>query len=149
MTPRKKILLIDDDESILLAVSRVLTVSGFDVVSAPGGVPGLEMVGSAQPDAVVCDVNMPDMEGFEVLRRVRADPATVSLPFILLTSADERENVRKAMQMGADDFISKPFLASEITVKALTLALRRRLEAQRDKENMKETTRSAGPLLVV
>ena len=114
MASRKKILLIDDDESILLAVGRVLTVSGFDVVSAPGGVPGLEMTRSALPDAVVCDVNMPDMDGFEVLRRVRADPATVSLPFILLTSADERENVRRAMQMGADDFISKPFKRQEL-----------------------------------
>jgi serine/threonine-protein kinase PpkA len=114
MAERKKILLIDDDESILLAVSRVLTVSGFDVVSAPGGVLGLEMSTSAKPDAVVCDVNMPDMDGFEVLQRVRADPDTVSLPFILLTSADERENVRKAMQMGADDFISKPFKRQEL-----------------------------------
>ncbi len=77
MTPRKKILLIDDDESILLAVARVLTVSGFDAVSAPGGLRGLELISSAQPDAVVCDVNMPDLDGFEVLRRVRADPATV------------------------------------------------------------------------
>ena len=114
MADRKKILLIDDDESMLLAVSRVLTVSGFEVVSAPGGVPGLEMTRSVQPDAVVCDVNMPDMDGFEVLQRVRADPDTVSLPFILLTSADERENVRKAMQMGADDFISKPFKRQEL-----------------------------------
>ena len=114
MTSRKKVLIIDDDESILLAVSRVLTVSGFDAVSAPGGETGLEMIRSAQPDAVVCDVNMPDMDGFEVLRRVRADPATVSLPFILLTSADERENVRRAMQMGADDFISKPFKRQEL-----------------------------------
>jgi serine/threonine-protein kinase PpkA len=112
--PKRKILLIDDDESILLALSRVLTVSGFEVVSAPGGVPGLEMTTSAKPDAVVCDVNMPDMDGFEVLQRVRADPDTVSLPFILLTSADERENVRKAMQMGADDFISKPFKRQEL-----------------------------------
>ena len=114
MTTRKKILLIDDDESILLAVARVLTVSGFDAVSAPGGVPGLEMIRSAQPDAVVCDVNMPDMDGFEVLRQVRADPATVALPFVLLTSADERENVRRAMQMGADDFIAKPFKRQEL-----------------------------------
>jgi len=79
MTTAKKILLIDDDESILLAVSRVLTVAGFEVVSAPGGVPGLEMARKVQPDAVVCDVNMPDMDGFEVLRRVRADGETVSL----------------------------------------------------------------------
>ncbi len=114
MADRRKILLIDDDESILLAASRVLTVSGFEVVSAPGGVPGLEMTRSVRPDAVVCDVNMPDMDGFEVLQRVRADPDTVSLPFILLTSADERENVRKAMQMGADDFISKPFKRQEL-----------------------------------
>jgi class 3 adenylate cyclase/tRNA A-37 threonylcarbamoyl transferase component Bud32 len=114
MTARKKILLIDDDESLLLAAARVLTVSGFDTVSAPGGEIGLEMIHSAQPDAVVCDVNMPDLDGFEVLRRVRADPATVALPFILLTSADERENVRKAMQMGADDFISKPFKRQEL-----------------------------------
>ena len=114
MTARRKILLIDDDESILLAVSRVLTVSGFDAVTAPGGEAGLELIHSAQPEAVVCDVNMPDIDGFEVLRRVRADPAMVSLPFILLTSADERENVRKAMQMGADDFISKPFKRQEL-----------------------------------
>jgi class 3 adenylate cyclase/tRNA A-37 threonylcarbamoyl transferase component Bud32 len=114
MTARKKILLIDDDESILLAVSRVLTVSGFEAVTAPGGTAGLEMIHSVQPDAVVCDVNMPDIDGFEVLRRVRADPASVSLPFVLLTSADERENVRKAMQMGADDFISKPFKRQEL-----------------------------------
>jgi class 3 adenylate cyclase/CheY-like chemotaxis protein/tRNA A-37 threonylcarbamoyl transferase component Bud32 len=114
VTERKKILLIDDDESILLAVSRVLTVSGFDAVTAPGGEAGIEMIHSVQPDAVVCDVNMPDIDGFEVLRRVRADPASVSLPFILLTSADERENVRKAMQMGADDFISKPFKRQEL-----------------------------------
>jgi len=114
MTNRKKILLIDDDESILLAVSRVLTVSGFEAVSASNGEAGIEMIQSAQPDAVVCDVNMPGIDGFEVLRRVRADPSSVSLPFVLLTSADERENVRKAMQMGADDFISKPFKRQEL-----------------------------------
>ena len=114
MTTRKKILLIDDDESVLLAESRVLGGAGFDVVTAQGGLTGLGMASSEKPDAVVCDVNMPDMEGFEVLRRVRADGATVSLPFILLTSADERENVRRAMQMGADDFLSKPFKRQEL-----------------------------------
>src|SRR5262245_60688951 len=109
----RKILLIDDDESMLLALSRVLSVAGFQVDTAPGAAAGLAKIAAAVPDCVVCDVNMPDMDGFEVLTKVRADAANVALPFILLTSADDRDNVRKGMRLGADDFLSKPIKRQE------------------------------------
>jgi len=99
---------------MLLAFSRVLTVAGFEAKSAVGGGQGLEKMRSEAPDAVVCDVNMPDIDGFEVLKRVRDDAATVGLPFILLTSADDRDNVRRGMRLGADDFLSKPIKRQEL-----------------------------------
>jgi serine/threonine-protein kinase PpkA len=109
----RKVLLIDDDESMLLALSRVLTVGGFEVQTAPGAAAGLEKIKADPPDCVVCDVNMPEMDGFEVLTRVRGDAANVTLPFILLTSADDRDNVRRGMRLGADDFLSKPIKRQE------------------------------------
>jgi len=112
MLPRK-ILVIDDDESMLLALSRILTVAGFTVRSASGGAEGLQKLRTEQPEAVVCDVMMPDVDGFEVLKQVRANPLTVSLPFILLTAADDRDNVRTGMRLGADDLLSKPFKRNE------------------------------------
>jgi serine/threonine-protein kinase PpkA len=111
---KKKILLVDDDESILLAVSRILSGAGFHTVTALGGNEALDKIRSEAPDAVVCDVNMPDLLGFDVLERVRSDKATLNLPFILLTSADDRENVRRGMRLGADDFLSKPIKRQEI-----------------------------------
>jgi len=111
---KRKILLVDDDESILLAVSRILSGAGFSIVTALGGKEALDKIRNEAPDAVVCDVNMPDLLGFDVLEHVRADKATLTLPFILLTSADDRENVRRGMRLGADDFLSKPIKRQEI-----------------------------------
>jgi len=110
----KRILLIDDDENMLLVIARFLTGAGFQVIPASGGHEGLAKIRSEVPDAVLCDVKMPDIDGFEVLQRVRADGETVAIPFILLTSADDRDNVRKGFRLGADDFLSKPVKRKEV-----------------------------------
>jgi class 3 adenylate cyclase/tRNA A-37 threonylcarbamoyl transferase component Bud32 len=120
-----RIVLIDDDESFLLVVSRVLGAAGFDVQCATGGREGLEMIRAQAPALVVCDVLMPEITGFDVLSRVRADAATAGLPFILLTSADDRDNVRTGLRLGADDFLSKPVNRQEL-IDAVNMVLDKR-----------------------
>jgi serine/threonine-protein kinase PpkA len=123
-----RVLAIDDDPSMLTLVSRMLEVAGYRVDMAPSGREGLERIRAGAPDLVVCDVQMPGVDGFEVLDAVRTDPATATLPFVMLTALTDRDSVRRGMRLGADDFLTKPVRAHEL-VEAAGIALdkRRRL----------------------
>jgi serine/threonine-protein kinase PpkA len=129
-TPGARVLAIDDDPILLGIVSRMLGSAGYEVETAEGGPAGLDKIRSASPDLVVCDVQMPGMDGFQVLDRVRADAATSALPFVLLTVLSDRDSVRRGMRLGADDFLSKPVQSKEL-VDAVAVALdkRRRMSA--------------------
>jgi len=125
-----RVLAVDDDQSMRELVSRMLERAGYRVETAADGAEGLARIRAAAPDVVVCDVQMPVMDGFQLLDRVRAEAATAALPFVLLTALTDRDSVRRGMRFGADDFLSKPVRAEEL-IEAVGVALdrRRRLTA--------------------
>jgi EAL domain-containing protein (putative c-di-GMP-specific phosphodiesterase class I)/CheY-like chemotaxis protein len=117
------VLVIDDDPAVLHYVARCLAHSGFWVCLQSSGATGIEAARNCTPDVIVCDVTMPDVDGHAVLRAVRADPATREIPFIFLTAKQERRDIRTAMQLGADDYLPKPF-----SIEELVEAVRARLD---------------------
>jgi two-component system, sensor histidine kinase and response regulator len=130
----KKVLIIEDEESLRNNVAEILALEGFEALTAANGRIGLALAQENLPDLVVCDVMMPEMDGFEVLSALRENQATRLIPFILLTAMAERENIRKGMELGADDYIIKPF-----GVKELLHSVNSRLRKSEAVNNFKET----------
>ncbi|HZN87282.1 MAG TPA: protein kinase [Burkholderiales bacterium] len=126
--PAIRVLAVDDDPSMRSLVSHLLGRAGYAVDVAADGGEGLAKIRAQAPDLVVCDIQMPNMDGFAMLDAVRSDTATASLPFVLLTALTDRDSVRRGMRLGADDFLSKPVRGHEL-VEAVSVALdgRRRL----------------------
>jgi len=110
----KKILVIEDNEAIRENVSEILELSGYNVLQAPNGKAGIEVAQQNVPDLIVCDIMMPGVDGYGVLHVLHKDPNTQNIPFIFLTSKSERSDYRVAMEMGADDYITKPFAGNEL-----------------------------------
>lgn len=104
-----KILAVDDESDVLLIVKTGLQSEGFDVVTATNGPDALQMVRQEKPDLVVLDVMMPGMDGFEVLREIKADDATCATPVIMLTGLSERQKIQEALVSGTDYYVVKPF----------------------------------------
>ena len=108
MMSMTKILLVEDNEMNRDMLTRRLTRNGFDVVSAPDGQQGVAMAASEKPDVILMDMSLPVMDGWEATRRVKADPATRTIPVIALTANAMVEDREKAMAAGCDDFDTKP-----------------------------------------
>jgi serine/threonine-protein kinase PpkA len=111
---KTKILVIDDDPGIRRSLALSLKTEGYNVVEADNGRAGLEIAGSELPDLIICDVNMPEMDGYAVVERLRQIPALASIPFIFLTARGERADMRRGMNLGADDYLTKPFTRAEL-----------------------------------
>jgi len=105
----KKILVIEDDETIRENLSEILNLSGYNTITAQNGKAGVEKTLSEQPDLILCDVKMPDLDGYGTLAILSKHPKAASIPFIYLTAKAEKEDFRKGMSLGADDYITKPF----------------------------------------
>jgi CRP-like cAMP-binding protein/CheY-like chemotaxis protein len=105
----KKILLIEDNTEIRENTAEVLELAGFLVSTAIHGKEGVEMVMKEKPDLIICDIMMPQLDGYGVLHMLAKNPETAGIPFIFLTAKTERTDFRKGMEMGADDYITKPF----------------------------------------
>jgi len=105
----KKIVLIDDDNDILETTFEILELSGYEVYTANNGKEGIKKVKNINPDVIICDINMPVLNGYEVFRILNRMPKTSSIPFIFLSSNGQNDHIRKGMNLGADDYISKPF----------------------------------------
>lgn len=110
----KKILVIEDEESLRSNVCEILGYEGFDILEAANGLKGLQLAREKLPDLILCDIMMPVMDGYEVLAAIRECQETRLTPVILLTAMAERENIRKGMELGADDYIIKPFTIQEL-----------------------------------
>jgi len=110
----KKILIIEDDYSILDLIAKLLEKLGYEVFLAQDGVKGIELAKLVLPDLIICDIAMPKLDGYDVLKSLSQDPKTNPIPFIYLTAKSEKEDIRKGMLLGADSYITKPFTASEI-----------------------------------
>jgi DNA-binding response OmpR family regulator len=110
----KKILAVDDEKHIVRLVQVNLERAGYQVVTAFDGVDALEKVKAEHPDMIVCDVMMPRMDGFEVLRNLKADAVTRDIPVIMLTAKAQDADVFKGWQSGVDAYLTKPFNPMEL-----------------------------------
>ena len=106
---KKNILLIEDNREIRENTAEVLELAQYSVRSAPNGREGVEMAIAEKPDLIICDIMMPHLDGYGVLHLLSKNPLTAGIPFIFLTARAERSDLRKGMEMGADDYITKPF----------------------------------------
>jgi two-component system, sensor histidine kinase and response regulator len=110
-----RILVIDDDRIIRQTLLDGLRLAGrHEVILAEDGFEGVELAQKLRPDLIVCDVEMPRMNGYGVIERLQKDPYTARIPFIFLTGYGDRGSVRQGMALGADDYISKPFKVAEL-----------------------------------
>lgn len=105
---RKKILIVDDEETLLLMFKTHLNASGYDVVTAASGKAGLAMMEQENPDLVLLDVMMPEMNGFAVCRAIRQNPAWKKLPVIMVTGLHGETDAQEGKISGATDFLTKP-----------------------------------------
>jgi CheY-like chemotaxis protein len=108
------VLVCDDDPLVADLLSHRLAGRGYRVSVAADGKEALERVGEARPDAILLDAMMPMVDGYEVLRRLRADAATASIPIIMLTARKQEGDIVSALELGANDFVVKPFIPEEL-----------------------------------
>jgi CheY-like chemotaxis protein/CRP-like cAMP-binding protein len=110
----KKVLLIEDDAVLRENTAELLELSGYTIITAPNGRIGVEMAKSNLPDIIVSDIMMPELDGYGVLKALSSLPQTKYIPFIFLSAKTERQDVRMGMDLGADDYITKPFNEDEL-----------------------------------
>jgi signal transduction histidine kinase len=120
-----KILVIEDDISVRLNIGDLLQAESFNVITAENGYLGLQLAQTEIPDLIICDVMMPELNGYEFVKALRQNPKTAIIPLIFLTAKSEKTDFRKCMELGADDYIIKPFSRTE-----LLAAITCRLEKQ-------------------
>lgn len=105
----KKILLIEDNPDIRENTAEILSLANYEVIEAQNGREGVDLARKEQPDLIICDIMMPQLDGYGVLHLLSKDAATAGIPFIFLTAKSEKEDFRKGMNLGADDYLTKPF----------------------------------------
>jgi CheY-like chemotaxis protein len=120
------IVVMEDDAGTRMLVASVLKKDGYEVLAAENGLLGLQMVRESRPDLIISDIQMPELNGFQMLAAVRKDASLASIPVILLTSLQERAHMRIGMTTGADDYITKPFRPGELR-EAVTAQLNKRV----------------------
>jgi DNA-binding response OmpR family regulator len=110
----KKILLIEDNDDIRNNTAEILSLSGYEVIAADNGKAGIEKAIEHIPDLIICDIMMPLLDGYGVLHAINKNEAIKNVPFIFLTARAERSDFRKGMELGADDYLTKPFDGTEL-----------------------------------
>jgi len=110
----KRILIIEDDEALRENISEFLCEKGYEVSFASNGITGVQMAISQIPDMILCDIIMPGMSGLELFKAIQQMKITSAIPFIFITAKCEKEDIRTGMQLGADDYITKPFDLNEL-----------------------------------
>jgi len=125
----KTILVIDDNEDVRLFITTTLNLSGFTTIEAADAVRGLQLAKTCNADLILCDICMPDIDGYDALSTIRKLPGVAGIPFILMTGSVDREGYRRGMTGGADDFLWKPFTAEEL-VQAVVARLSRHAERE-------------------
>ena len=135
----KTILLIEDDAVLRENTKELLELSDYHVTTASNGKLGLNAALSTNPDIIICDIMMPELDGYGVLEGLAKQESTMHIPFIFLSAKTERQDVRKGMDLGADDYITKPFSEDEI-ISAIEsrLAKAEILKDRRDKKNLEK-----------
>ncbi len=116
-----RILVVDDEARNVKLIETLLQVQGYATISAGNGTEALAMALSEQPDLILLDVMMPDMDGFETVARLKADPRTRPVPVIMVTALDDRDSKLRALDAGAEEFLSKPIDRADLTVRVRNL----------------------------
>ena len=142
----KKILIIEDEPEMRRNIAALLRYKDYQPIAAENGRLGLELARREEPDLILCDVTMPELDGHDVLRELRADPALALIPFIFLTAKGEKEDLRSGMNLGADDYLTKPVGNDEL-VRAIETRLRRAAQQERARREFKPDFSSPEPLV--
>jgi len=121
MTTTRTILICDDDELLVDLLEYRLGARGFRVLVARDGGEAMAMVAQQAPDAIVLDAMMPVMDGYQVLRRLRGDAATAAIPVIMLTARKQERDIVGALELGASDYLVKPFIPEELMTRLTRL----------------------------
>lgn len=109
-----KILVIEDEQSVRENILDLLEAENYDMISAPNGKIGLQLAFTEAPDLILCDLMMPEVDGYGVLTALREQTVTATIPFIFLTARSARSDFRQGMDLGADDYLTKPFTRAEL-----------------------------------
>lgn len=132
-----KVLIIEDEEQIRLILKKILEMSDFDVLVAPNGLEGTEIAKHALPDIILCDIMMPVLNGHQVLKILKEDSLTATIPFIFLTAKSNHINIREGMNLGADDYLVKPIKSEELLACIQTRIEKSNLQRQRSEAQLK------------
>ncbi len=127
------VLAIEDETDIREIIVEILTEEGFEVLEAENGQQGVKLAIDRVPDLVVCDISMPELDGYGVLKRLRENPQTKMTPFIFLTAKVTKDDLREGMNLGADDYLTKPFSVAEL-LGAVEARLRKHEEFQQQSQ---------------
>lgn len=136
-----KILVIENEESIRENIVELLELEDFETLSAENGKIGLEIARQSHPDLILCDVMMPELDGYGVIEELRKEPQTMMIPFIFLTAKADKSDIRTGMDMGADDYLTKPFTPVEL-LKAITTRLEKQATVQKLSQQQLDELRS-------
>jgi DNA-binding response OmpR family regulator len=148
----RSLLIIDDHDEIRENIAEILTLAGYRVITAENGKKGVQIAIKEKPDLVVCDIMMPELDGYGVLHLLKKNPETENIPLIFLTAKTERADLRKGMEIGADDYITKPFddiellNAIEIRLKKYDILHTKYPVNEKGATEMMEALRSSGML---
>jgi DNA-binding response OmpR family regulator len=143
-----KILVVEDEAPIRNNLAILLRMEGFEVLEAPNGKVGLEMATEQLPDLILSDVMMPELDGYQMLAQLRANPVTAAIPLIFLSARTDRTDIRHGMNLGADDYIGKPFAREEV-ISAITARIKRKtalgssMPVQKAKEQTTQSSAAA------
>jgi DNA-binding NarL/FixJ family response regulator len=140
----KKILVIEDEPEMRRNIATLLRFHDYAPLAAENGRAGVEMAKRESPDLILCDVMMPEMDGYAVLRVLQGDAELARVPFIFLTAKGEKDDLRSGMNLGADDYLTKPVANADL-IRAIETRLRR--SQQQGTKEFKPDFSSPGPLL--
>ena len=136
-----KILVIEDEQPVRENIIEILGYEGFEVHGAENGRVGVDLARSIQPDLILCDIAMPEMDGYAVLLEIRKITQVSSIPFIFLTARTDRTFMRHGMELGADDYLTKPFSAAELIAAIVARLDRQTLTEQEMASKIEDTKR--------
>ncbi len=111
---KSKLLIIEDNEEVRENLAEILELYGYEVITANHGLEGVKLALSNIPDLILCDVMMPELDGYGVLNLLTENEKTAAIPFVFITARTEKEDIRRGMNLGADDYITKPFYKDEL-----------------------------------
>ncbi len=142
-----RVLVIDDDEGFRQVIMKFLCKQGFEGAAASDGKTGVELAAETLPDLIVCDLNMPGMDGYEVLAALRRDPKLADIPLIFLTGQSQPSQVRQGMSLGADDYLTKPVVLADLLGAIQVRLSRRHAQRQRQEKQMERAMQLFGGIV--